>query len=165
MAKSEVEILTDVVDNTRQLTRWYLSKLKGVDVYKTFTCEGVELNPVIWLVGHLAFTENWLLVKSTGGEGLRIPGYKLFTLGSELAKKEDYPPYEEVWAAFKAVHEHALAHLATLTDSDLDKPNTTGFQFAGENSIRSVIKHAARHEGSHAGHLGWLCKLHGVKTV
>jgi hypothetical protein len=47
----------------------------------------------------------------------------------------------------------------------LDKDNPAGFGFGGDNSYRMMIQHAIRHEAIHAGHLSWLCKLHGIQTV
>jgi hypothetical protein len=63
------------------------------------------------------------------------------------------------------VHEKSLAHVRNLEPVNLEQPNLAGFEFPGVKTVRDVIVHAIRHEGTHAGHLGWLCKLHGIKTV
>ena len=90
---------------------------------------------------------------------------KNLTKGSEIPKKEDCPPFEEVLSYFKEVHEKAITHISQLTDNDLAKPTTNGIDFGGEDSIRAIIKHSIRHEGVHTGHLSWLCKLFGLKTL
>ncbi|HRH38872.1 MAG TPA: hypothetical protein PK760_11030, partial [Flavobacteriales bacterium] len=89
---------------------------------------------------------------------------KHFTVGSAGLPQEECPPFDEVWAIFNSVHEKVMAHLPTLTSEALDQPNITGLNSIG-SSVRDVITHAIRHEGSHVGHLGWLCKLHGVKVI
>ena len=63
------------------------------------------------------------------------------------------------------VHRQAIAHVATLGEDALSAPNPTGLPLGGAGQVRDVIMHAIRHEGSHIGHLGWLCKLHGIPTV
>jgi len=57
-----------------------------------------------------------------------------------------------------------MAHLPTLGAEALERPNPSGIPAIGK-TVRDVITHAIRHEGSHIGHLGWLCKLHGVRTM
>ena len=33
------------------------------------------------------------------------------------------------------------------------------------NIVKSALMHSIRHEGIHAGHLSWHCKLFGIKTI
>ena len=60
MISVQAKLMAEQIDNTRELTRFYLSKLKTVDVYKSFEIEGLKLNPIIWEVGHIAVSQNWL---------------------------------------------------------------------------------------------------------
>lgn len=161
--KTEAQILAEVLIKTRELTRWYLLKLKDVDVYKSFMVEGKKFNPVIWEIGHMANSENFLLLYLTHGKGLRFEWAKLFGIGVTPPKKENYPPYDELWKAFQDVHEYAINHISSLTEEELDAPSR--IEFAGVTTVREAIQHGIRHEGTHIGHLGWLCKMHDVKTV
>lgn len=161
----ESKILANLLNNARDLTRWYLSKLKEVDVYKSFEVNDKQFNSVIWEIAHLAVTENYLILRSTGGEKISIPWARQFGLGSGIPSKDECPPYEEIWNTFKEIHEKSIAHIKSLSDDDLNKPTLTGATFGGEDTFRSIIMHCARHESVHTGHLGWLCKLHGVKTI
>lgn len=43
--KTEAQILAEMLNHTRELTRWYLSLLKEEDVYKTFELDGEIFNP------------------------------------------------------------------------------------------------------------------------
>lgn len=165
MAKTETEVLIEMLEMNRDLTKFYLKKLEGQDLYKVFEVEGKELNSILWLIAHITVSENWLLLVCTGGDRVKIPWARQFGLGSEIPKKEDYPSTEDIMAQFDNVHNTAINYIKTLTEEDLAKPTTNGVNFGGEDSIRAIIKHAARHEATHAGHLGWLCKLFGVKTI
>ena len=161
----EAVVLANVIQKTRELANLYLNLLKDVDQYKEFEVEGKKLNSVFWIRAHMTVTQNFLLLRSTGGETIKIPWARQFGLGSTTITKELCPPMEEITNMFEMVHEKSVKHIATLDDAYLDQVNASGFEFAGENSVRSIIIHSIRHEGTHAGHLGWLCKLNGIKTM
>ena len=165
MAKTETEVLIEMLEMSRDLTKFYLKKLEGQDLYKTFKIEDKELNSILWLIAHITVSENWLLLVCTGGDRVKIPWARQFGLGSEIPNKEDYPPVDEIMKMFNIVHQASIEYIKTLTEEDLAKPTTNGVSFGGEDSVRSIIKHAVRHEGTHTGHLSWLCKLYGVKTI
>ena len=165
MAKTETQTLVETLNLTRDLTRYYLSKLKGQDIHKVFEVEGKQLNSILWLIAHITVSQNWLLLVCTGGNRVKIPWARQFGMGSEIPKAEDCPPFEEVLSYFKQVHEESMNFISTLSDEQLGEPTTNGINFGGEDSKRAIIKHAIRHEGVHAGHLSWLCKLFDVKTI
>lgn len=162
---TEILTLANVLDSIRQLTLFYWKKLADKDVFKTFDCNGVQLNNAYWIMAHLAVTENYLILRSTGGEMIKFSWAKLFGLGSAIPTKEECPPINDMIETFHLVYKKSMEHLLSLTDEDLSKPTTTGANFGGEDSYRAIITHAIRHEGTHAGHLGWLCKIHGIKTI
>ncbi len=162
---TEAAILSHVMDKSRQLTNIFLDLIKDVDPYRVFESGGSKLNSVFWIMAHLAVTKNFLLLRCTGGELVKIPWARQFGLGSVPSAKEDCPPIEEVKGFLSDVHRKSVLHIASLNDSYLDEVNATGFEFAGEKSVRSIIIHAIRHENLHGGHLSWLCKLHGIKTL
>lgn len=165
MSATEINTLANTLDYTRGITLQYFDKLKEVDPHHLFEVDGKKLNSTLWIMAHLAVTENFLILRSTGGEMIRFSWAKLFGLGSTIPEPKDCPPFEEVLSTMKTVHQNSIAHLRTLNDADLIKATTTGFKFGGEDSFRRVITHSISHEGTHAGHLGWLCKLHGIKTL
>jgi uncharacterized damage-inducible protein DinB len=165
MLKSETQTLVEMLELSRDLTKFYLSKLKGKDEHKIFEIDGKQFNSISWLVAHITISENWLLLVCTGGKRVKIPWARQYGLGSIPPKKEDAPSFEEILKYFKEVHQTAINYVAQLTDKDLSKPTTNGITFGGEDSVRAIIKHAIRHECAHAGHLSWLCKLFDVKTI
>jgi len=163
--KTEAQVLAHVMDKTRQLTQSYFDLLATTDLHRVFMVEGKPLNNAFWLLAHLSITENFLMLRSTGGEVVKIPWARQFGLGSVPPSREECPTYDEVKEMFDSIHKKAITHVASLDDNFLDQPNTIGFEFMGEKTVRSNIVHAIRHEGTHAGHLGWLCKLNGIKTI
>ena len=165
MAKTETQTLVEILESTRNLTKYYLSKLKGKDEHKVFEVEGKQLNNILWIIAHITVSENWLLLVCTGGEKVKIPWARQFGMGSSIPQKELSPPFKEILQSFKEVHETAVHHISQLKEEELDNVTTNGTALGGEDSIRSIIKHAVRHEGIHAGQLSWLCKLHEVETI
>jgi len=165
MAKTETEVLVEMLEMSRGLTNYYLKKLEGQDIYKVFEVDGKQLNSILWLIAHITVSENWLLLVCTGGEKVNIPWARQFGLGSTVPSKADYPPVDEIMTMFNKVHTTAIKYISTLTEVDLAKPTTNGVSLGLEDTISSIIKHGVRHEASHAGHLGWLCKLFEVKTI
>lgn len=161
---TEAQVLAHMVDRTRQYNHLYLSALKGLDPHHEFVHNEVKLNTQFWLVAHMAVSENGLLLRATGGPFEKFSWAKHFSVGSPGLPKEQCPPYEEVWATFKAVHKKTMAHLPTLTAEALEQPNITGLGAIG-STVRDVITHSIRHEGLHTGHISWLCKLHGIRTM
>ena len=158
-------IIAEQINNTRELTRYYLSKLKEADVYESFICNDKKLNPIIWELGHLAISQNWLILYLGNGSPEKIEWGKMFGLGSTPPKKEEYPPYEEIWSMFKTVHEKAINHVTSLNDEVLYDEPRKEIPFIRENNLKNLFMHSIRHEGIHAGHLSWLCKLHDIKTI
>lgn len=161
------ELLALAVDDARKYSLFYANKLikSEADLFKTFESEGKKLNNAMFILGHLAVTENYLCLRCTGGEIVRFGWAKLFALGAPVPSASECPPLEEILHTMNEVHQKTLVHIRSLSNEDLDKINVGGFKFATDESNRSVILHSVRHESSHAGHLGWLCKLHGVKTL
>ncbi len=161
---SSAALLAHTMDKTREYTMMYLDKLKGLDMHRRFACEGKELNTAYWLVAHIAVTQNGLLLMATGGPFEKFSWAKHFGRGGAGLPLEECPPFDEVLATFHRIHRTAITHVATLTDEALSGPNLTGLAIIGP-TVRDVIIHAIRHEGLHTGHLSWLCKLYGIRTM
>jgi uncharacterized damage-inducible protein DinB len=105
-----------------------------------------------------------LLVEAMGHPKLDIPWLGKFAIGT-TPSTEGLPPFEEVLATFKAVHEHALTHLRTMTDEQLDAENILGINFGGKTTKRFIAMHAIRHEGTHLGQLSLIAQFYGKKTI
>ena len=162
---NEAQILSRQLDKSRELTKWYLSLVKGCDPLKTFSIDSKSFNSIIWEIGHLTMSENFLGMYLTYGPSVKLSWAKEFGMGTTNTKQDNYPDFKEVLNTFKTVHEATVSHIATLSDEDLDKPTKIEFNVAGIKTVRDAVIHVIRHESIHTGHLGWLCKLHNVKSI
>ncbi len=160
---TEAQVLSHMMDRTRDWTRYYLNGLKGQDPHRRFVCEGKGLNTMFWLVAHITLTENGLLLATTGGDFEKFWWAKHFTLNAAGLPPEECPPFAEIMEAFTAVHAKVMVHLPTLSLEQMNAPNPTKLNIG--TTIRDVITHAIRHEGGHSGQLAWLCKLYGIKMI
>jgi hypothetical protein len=159
----ETDVLCEVIDNTRELTLYYLTKLKGIDIYKTFTAGEHTFNSAFWIICHIAWSQDFLLLKATGGPELKIDWLKKFGIGTKLPPREECPSVGEVLDAMQLIHLKSVAHLRTLVGDELNEPNLVNLKFGTDDTKRTCIHHCIRHEGVHMGHLNWLAKMHGVK--
>jgi len=157
--------LAEALADARNITRFFLSQLKGRDVYKRFTADGVELNNVIWLVAHLTWSEDAFVLKNLNS-GIVVPDWVAdFGMGSHCPAEGEGPAYEEVYKTFKTVHEQSVEVLKNATAAQLKEENSFGIGFGGDKTVDMLIRHCIRHESNHAGHLGWQCKLFNIATI
>lgn len=162
--QTTAQTLADAFDYTRGISLDYFNKMKDKDIYKEFEVEGIKLNSAYWLLGHLVVTENYMLLKSVGGEIVRFGWARPFGLGGSLAAVTERISVEEIMATMDEVHKKSMDHVRGLTDEQLRLPTTGAIKF-GDGSYYDIIRHAIEHEGAHGGHLGWLNKLHGIKNT
>lgn len=166
--KSELETLRNMVDVTRQLAHFALKKLDGreAEFQKRFEVDGRKLNSIYWIIAHMAWAENNLILRSTGGPNPEVPWLKAFALGKPAEEGENCGvPYSEIYAGFKKVHQLSMDHLAALDPANLDAENKLQWEILGAKTMRNTIMHHVRHENNHIGQLLWLVNLHGVKTI
>lgn len=162
---TQAQTLANMHQKVRDLTLWYLSLLKEADPYRVFECNGEKFNSTYWLTAHLTWAQNFLVLQATGGSAVEAPWLDHYRLGCDGTLHESAPSMKDAIQLLKAVHVQAIAHIGSLTEEHLDKPNLLGFGFGGDNSNRMMIQHCIRHEAMHAGHLSWLCKINGIKSV
>ncbi len=158
-----LKTLLETLESTHSLTVMYLSFLKDIDKRKHLDFNGIKLNSLYWILGHLIDSENDLLLNALGQKGLQHEWLKKFSYGSALDVKCDIP-YDELMEIFTQNHKECMNHLKSLNDSDLEKDNFINFKIGDSKSIKTIIIHHIRHIGVHNGHLSSLCKLNGVET-
>ncbi|MFT5903115.1 MAG: hypothetical protein ACI9LA_002340 [Bacteroidia bacterium] len=160
------KVLAKMLDEQRNLTRFYLGKLKGEDMHREFEVNGYTTNSPYWIIAHLCWAENMLAIQSLGRKGVDIPWLKDFKIHSPKGEKPaSQPSLEEILAAFKQIHTVALETISGLTDSELDQENPLGLAFGENKSKRFMAMHAIRHEGTHCGQLSLIAQMYGKKTV
>jgi hypothetical protein len=162
---SEPQILASVLDNTRALTLFYLQQVEDVDKSRSFTVGDFQTNSIHWIIAHLAWAEDALILRGVGDQGISVPWFELFRFGLPRPPLDKYPPFSETLEVLQRVHQTALNFLNSLPREALDQPNKFGRKILGQDSNRILIHHCIRHEGCHAGHLGWLVRMHGKKVI
>jgi hypothetical protein len=164
-SSSESQILASVLDNTRALTFFYLQQVEEVDKSQSFTVGDFQTNSIHWIIAHLAWAEDALILRGVGNAGMAVPWFEQFRLGAPQPQISTYPDFDETLDTLKQVHETTLGFLNSLPAEALDQPNSFGRKIMGQDSKRILIHHCIRHEGCHAGHLGWLVRMHGKKVI
>lgn len=160
------KVLARMLDEQRNLTRYYLSKLKGEDMYRQFEVNGYTTNSPYWILAHLCWAENSVGLQSLGHAGVDFPWLNDFRIGSSKeVKSENQPSLDEVLSAFKQIHAVTLEHLSGLSEAELDEDNAAGIAFGDNKSKRFMAMHTVRHEGTHCGQLSLIAQMYGKKTV
>ncbi len=163
---TQAQLLADTLDKTRQLTKFYLSKLKGVNPEDTLNLNGYETNSIYWIAAHLVWAEDYLGIVELGGKSFAPEWVKKFAIKSDGKLPEDRPDFKSILDELKRVHEAALQQISSLSDEQLNEQNFTGFHFGDGNSTKMMmIQHSIRHEGTHLGQLSLLAKIYGQQTV
>ena len=159
------KVLSDTFATARQLTRYYLSKLREVDPHVRHSFNGIELNSTYWLVAHLIWAEDYLLLRALGHPGTGIEWLDQFKVGSDPKAVTLDVPFKELLDLQKEVHQTTLAHLASMTEEQFAEENSLGIRFGEETGKRYLAMHGIRHEATHTGHLGIIAKVEGGKTI
>ena len=165
MINVESRLLAETFEKARGLSKFYISQLKNVDPHHHFELNGASLNSVAWIIAHITWSENFLMLESIGGSPADIPWLGHYEFGSDGTMHEPDLDVKELLADQKIVHTKAMDYVSNMNDAKLETENKYGLSFGDEKSVKAIIQHAIRHEASHAGQLGILCKLYGIKTV
>jgi len=152
--------LAELFSLTRNLSNYYFKEIKDEDPHRIFKVDQVPLNNVYWLIGHLANCEEELVLRQIGEKDYYVDWLPIFAYGSKVPSKGEGPDFEEVVQHYKLIHQVTKEKLPLFADNLLDTMSPTGFKIGRLETISDSIMHAIRHEGCHAGHLGWLMKLY-----
>lgn len=160
-----ISLLADMLDSTRQLHKYFIKKLDADKLTEVYNVNGGKLNSAYWVLAHTIWAEEYLTIRTLNGPATPtelewLTHYGINSDGSILGEPLTM---KELWAVMESVHKRSQQFLRTLTDDFLDMPTKHETPIWSTN--RDVLMHAIRHEGMHMGHISWLCKLHGNKTV
>lgn len=138
------------------------------DIPPQRVCEqpGPCRNHVMWIVGHIACTDDFFL-REFGGRPLALPEqwHKLFGGGSvPTADLARYPSFQEVRHAFRDQREALTRWLEGMSEVQLDRPVPEQWQPYAP-TMRDVGHFAAWHEGYHAGQLSNLRRAFGLEPA
>jgi uncharacterized damage-inducible protein DinB len=165
-ALSQSQLLAKAFQQSRQLNKFYISKLKEVDPYEIIEFGGEKFNSIYWLTAHLIWAENNLLTVQTGGNIGAPEWISHYTIFSDGSLHQGHGSYKELLDLMNELHTKAISHLESLTDEQLDEENISKMSLGGQDtSKRFSVIHAIRHESTHTGHFGWICKMKKIKTI
>jgi uncharacterized damage-inducible protein DinB len=156
---TQAETLARCLEKTRETTLDYFNRLQNSHLHERLIIHNAVINSSFWTLAHLAVSENFLCLHATGGNRIKIPWARNFGLGSIPPEEKDCPPLSELLSISEEVHKESCKHIRQLTDDLLSDATITGTSFGGEDKRNSVLIHAIRHEGVHAGHLGLMCRV------
>jgi hypothetical protein len=159
------KVLAETFAASRQMTRYYLSKLKESDPTIRHNHDGIQLNSAYWIIAHLIWAEDMLMLRCMGHKGCGVAWLDQFEIASDPSQVSIQLSFKELLDLQKEVHGITLLHLAQMTEDEFAEENSLGIDFGGEKSKKFMALHGIRHEGVHTGHLGIIAKLAGVKTI
>jgi len=124
-------------------------------------------NHLLWVVGHLAASDEWVL-GMLRVEGSTVPesySKSLFGYGSTPTENaEDYPSLGEVRGHLDHSRERLLAALGGMTDAQLAEPLGEAGQGCVEDAAEAFSM-TAWHEGWHAGQLSTVRRSLGLPAA
>jgi len=130
-------------------------------------CPGA--NHLTWIVGHLAWTDDYF-VTALGGQESNLPGgfdnwNAMFGMASTpVDDPAAYPPFEQVRRAFDERHQAVVDWFASLDESKLSEPLPDDLRnFAP--TFAALPGSMAAHEGMHAGQITVIRKSLGLPLV
>jgi uncharacterized damage-inducible protein DinB len=115
-------------------------------------------NPTIWIAGHIVDTR--AVVLKLLGEEFPRPWKELFTLGSVVGDKAQYPSVGEIQTAMRDVSERLKAALSAIADAFMAQPQS-GLGLPNSVTRADEIAFLAQHEAYHVGQMAYLRKALG----
>src|SRR5687767_12163158 len=113
---TEAQTLMYAFNETRALSMMYFNKQKDTDVHHVFEADGKPLNSAAWIMAHLAWGENFLILQAMGGPALNVDWFSKVAFGSPMAGKEELPDIETILSTLNQVHETAKTFVDQLSD-------------------------------------------------
>ena len=164
---SRLDLIIEQLSIARLQTESLLDSITSEDWFRQPT-EGVT--HVAWQIGHLASAEYHLLMERRRGRRPEdeelIPARfrSLFQRGSSPdPDSSKYPSPEAIRHVFDEVHRHAIEELRSLPDEHLDKPTEPAHPRF--KTKFGAIQFCPLHEMLHAGQIGLLRRLLGMKPI
>jgi len=142
-----------IKNNLEASTGWAMGLLKDMaDAPLTQPTPNGGNHP-LWVLGHIVRAESDLLDGFILGQPNRFPELEQFGMGNEpTTNAADYPSMDELFVKFEEIRAATHAHLATLTDDDLDKKSNAPEEFGNAfATIGACYGAMATHISFHAG--------------
>lgn len=159
------DIILDQLQWTRQTT---LGTFAEFNIGQRLFQPAPGVNHPLWLLGHIAASEDHLILGYCQGRSLLPPECgKLFGMKSTpLSDPAAYPSGEDLLETLARVHQAAMDYVRAASDAELALP-PVGFDKMPDRAkelfptrLRSAWFHA-NHEAMHSGQLSYIRRLLG----
>lgn len=150
------------LEYTRRYTDHYVDALKDQDWYITPEVNGVKLNSVAWIVGHIVVSQNFLQNYCLGMPHLKITWARDFGMGSVPLPADQSPSQKEILETMVEVMKNTVSNIKSLDPSLYPIHNPKEFKppLATEAlTYEQCIYHGLWHESGHAGQLAAMHRL------
>ena len=159
------EMLIDQIESIREMT---LSTFAYLGPHEHFFQPAAGVNHPLWLLGHIATSEDHLILEFCNGQGLLSERYnELLGMGSKLLDDvSGYPAADEILGRLDLIHEAAVDYIRSADEAEFDKAPRCFDRFDERAAAmfatrgRCIWFHA-HHEAMHAGQLAYLRRLTG----
>jgi uncharacterized damage-inducible protein DinB len=143
-----VEMLVERMEWVRSFTQALACPLTDAQVVHRAGGKG---NHALWVMGHMAVTDDFFL-HLFSGQPRRLERWDgLFAGGSEPKDSLDaYPPRSEIEAAFREAHARVKAWARSASEAELDT-RLTGDMVKFAPTVRAALVSMGAHEFFHAG--------------
>lgn len=134
--------------------RWAMSLLRDMQDQPLAQPTSNGGNHPLWVLGHLVYSESFLLDECLLGKPNRYPQWQeLFTPGSQpLLDQGQYPSMPELFGKWEEVRSAVLAHLDSLSDADFDRPSAIGNKYGDTfSTVGGCYSALTSHPVYHAG--------------
>lgn len=123
-------------------------------------------NHILWTLGHLALSDEWILNMITGQDSPLPESYsKMFGYESKSESSPDaYPPFAEVRGHFNEARTRLLKWLEAQSDAQLNEPIDDGGIGFAASALEAVGKEVW-HEGWHTGQIAPLRRALGLNPA
>jgi len=138
--------------------QWFERATQGIPMDKWKARPGADLNPLVWIVGHVTVSRASAL-KTLGGEW-SAPWAQMFARGAKMLEPEEYPAPEEVQRAWREVSEKLTAALPVASPELLAKETPKGSPSL-DGTVGGLLNFLCLHETYHMGQLGYVRKSLG----
>jgi uncharacterized damage-inducible protein DinB len=149
---SDIDIFRRQLTNGRQMTERYLEDFQTPEQWTLQVHD--QANHALWVVGHLAHTDNFLISLIDPSRAVQQNGWgEKFGMGSRpTGAPEDYPPAEKAIAYLRERRGVLLDLLENLAEADLERATPEGApDFLA--TVRDIFELASWHEALHVGQL------------
>ena len=124
-------------------------------------------NHPLWVLGHIVRAESDLLDGFILGKPNRFPELDKFSMGHEpTTNADDYPSMDELLSKFEEIRAATLAHLATLSESDLSQKSHAPEEFGATfGTVGACFAAMQTHMAFHAGQVADARRAAGRKPL